>query len=123
MEGHAAQGIPPIEKMGPRIRRLRKRLDLTQAQLGDLVGVQALAVGDWERGKYEPKGENLVALADALRVSPHYVVYGESGVYREAVERIAAIVEDVRSASSGADDLSIAADADDGGGGEGMKPG
>jgi transcriptional regulator with XRE-family HTH domain len=93
METHAAQQIPPIEKMGPRIRRLRKRLGLTQEELGAKVGVKELAVGDWEREKYAPRGDNLVALADELGVPPHYLLYGEAGVYREAIEQIADIVD------------------------------
>jgi len=84
---------PTIEKMGARIRRLRKGLGLTQEELGVKVGVKELAVGDWERGKYAPRGENFVALADALGVPPHYLLYGEAGVYREAIEEIAAIVD------------------------------
>jgi transcriptional regulator with XRE-family HTH domain len=95
METHAAQQIPPIEKMGPRIRRLRKRLGLTQEELGVKVGVKELAVGDWEREKYAPRGDNLVALADELGVPPHYLLYGEAGVYREAVEQIADIIDRV----------------------------
>lgn len=96
METHSPQELPPTEKMGPRIRRLRKRLGLTQTELGERVGVRELAVGDWEREKYAPKGENLVALADALGVAPHYIVYGEAGIYREAIEQIAEIVDRVR---------------------------
>ena len=92
METNGAQQVPPIEKMGARIRRLRKGLGLNQDQLAEEVGVQALAVGDWERGKFKPKGEHLVELARALRVPAHYVVHGDAGVYREAVEEIAAIV-------------------------------
>lgn len=96
MENHGGQRVPPIETRGARIRRLRKLRGLTQAELGKLVGVKELAAGDWEREKYAPSGENLVKLAEVLEVPPHYILYGEAGVYREAVEEIAAIVDRVR---------------------------
>lgn len=48
------------------IRKLRKRLGLSQAQLGTLVGVSTLSVGLWENGKTSPRGANRTALV-ALR--------------------------------------------------------
>jgi transcriptional regulator with XRE-family HTH domain len=32
------------------VRRLRKRLGLTQVELGELTGVHAMTVSRWERG-------------------------------------------------------------------------
>ena len=48
---------------------LRKQLGLTQRDLAKKAGVTAQSVWGWEQGLYEPKGERLKKLADALNVS------------------------------------------------------
>ena len=48
------------------IKRLRKRLGITQGELAALVGVSTSAVGSWEYGKAKPEGHNREALV-ALR--------------------------------------------------------
>ena len=59
------------------LKPLRKRLNLSQKQLGDLLGVHVMTVSKWERGVLEPGDHQkrvLRALADAaesgLRASP-----------------------------------------------------
>ena len=39
---------------GNEIRKLRKRLGLTQQQLADKLGVDRTTVSRWERGEVEP---------------------------------------------------------------------
>ena len=39
-----------------RIQRLRKRLDMTQVQFGNLLGVNHMTVSRWERGRVAPEG-------------------------------------------------------------------
>jgi DNA-binding transcriptional regulator YiaG len=48
------------------IRKLRKRLGLSQKQMGAMVGVSTVTVGQWERGNTRPTGANRTALV-ALR--------------------------------------------------------
>jgi len=48
------------------IKKLRKRLGITQGELATLVGVSHSAVGSWEYGKAKPEGHNREALV-ALR--------------------------------------------------------
>jgi len=48
------------------IRKLRKRLGISQGDLATLVDVSTSAVGSWEYGKAKPKGRNREALV-ALR--------------------------------------------------------
>jgi len=62
---------PPEEVKAARlsallIKKLRKRLGITQSELAALVGVSAGAVGFWEQGKARPQGRNRRALV-ALR--------------------------------------------------------
>ena len=52
------------------IKKLRKRLGLSQGQLARLVGVSGPAVAFWEQGRSRPQGRNraaLVALRDVGR--------------------------------------------------------
>jgi len=56
-----------ISRFSPRLfRSLRKRLDITQKELGILCGVTLGAVQSWESGKFRPKEEKRKALV-ALR--------------------------------------------------------
>lgn len=48
------------------VKKLRKRLGITQGELAMLVGVSGSAVGSWEYGKAKPEGHNREALV-ALR--------------------------------------------------------
>lgn len=97
METYAAQWVAPIETMGPRVRRLRKQRDWTQEELAEKVSVAVLTVGEWERENRAPTSANLMKLSEALGVPVHYLLYGEAGVYREAIEQIADIVDRVLS--------------------------
>jgi len=48
------------------VKKLRRRLGITQGELATLVGVSGSAVGSWEYGKARPEGHNREALV-ALR--------------------------------------------------------
>ena len=50
-------------ELGARIREARKQVGLTQARLGELVGVRSHTVWCWEAGRMKPNHENLVELA------------------------------------------------------------
>ena len=56
----------PINVM-PSLKALRKIASLSQAELGDLVGVRYQLVSDWERGVYTPKPSNIRKLCRALK--------------------------------------------------------
>lgn len=51
------------------IRHYRKKLELTQAQLADRLGVSVQAVSKWETGTGLPDAAQLVPLAQALNIS------------------------------------------------------
>jgi transcriptional regulator with XRE-family HTH domain len=53
-----------------RLRELRERAGLTQEQLADRAGVKRDAVARWESGRREPGWSSVLALADALGVTP-----------------------------------------------------
>lgn len=66
------------ETIGMRIRKRRKELKLTQTNLAAKIGVKGGAISQWEDDKTNPKGENLLALSQALGCVPEYILYGEN---------------------------------------------
>lgn len=55
--------------IGENIRSLRESRGLTQAQVGDAVGVSDKAVSAWETGKREPRIGTVEKLAEFLGVA------------------------------------------------------
>ncbi|MFJ5546743.1 helix-turn-helix domain-containing protein [Streptomyces sp. NPDC093225] len=58
--------MPPRQFDGRRVRDVRRGLNLSQKDLGAMVGVGGPAVAKWENGEEFPKGEKLPAIAAAL---------------------------------------------------------
>ena len=55
-----------------RVAELRKRLDLTQRQLADLVGVTETTVRNWENNRSGVEWfERIAKLCDALECTPN----------------------------------------------------
>jgi len=57
------------ERLGARIREIRKRRKLSQEMLAERAGISAQYVSNIERGKENPTLDLLLRLADALKVS------------------------------------------------------
>ena len=57
-------------RLGTRLRRLRRRKDLTQHQLAEMAGISPNYVGAVERAEESPSLKVLYALASALDVEP-----------------------------------------------------
>ena len=55
--------------IGENIRTLRKKAGFTQKILAEKVGVNEVTIRSYEAGKYIPKYENMIKLANALNVS------------------------------------------------------
>ncbi|MFM2482767.1 S24 family peptidase [Celerinatantimonas sp. YJH-8] len=65
------------ESIGDRIRRVRKELKLTQKDIAKSIGVSAASVTQWERGDTTPKGANLIALCNRLKLDPAWLQTGK----------------------------------------------
>ena len=75
--------------LGARIAALRRESGQSQAELAQVLGVSASAVGMYEQGRREPSGAMLVALATNFGVSTDYLLTGKPNpVEKIAVERI-----------------------------------
>lgn len=69
-----ARKTPADRNLGMRIELLRRRLDLTQAKLGGLVGVTGAAISHWESARFVPPTEMIPRLATALRTSQSWLM-------------------------------------------------
>jgi transcriptional regulator with XRE-family HTH domain len=59
-----------------RLRQLRKQRDLSQTELGELVGLHYNHIGRYERGASRPSADAARRLADTLGVSTDYLMEG-----------------------------------------------
>ena len=65
-----------IKNVGSQIAFLRKNKGLTQAELGERLGVSFQAVSKWERGETLPDTAVLLDLAEILETSVDYILTG-----------------------------------------------
>ncbi|MDE0932600.1 MAG: helix-turn-helix transcriptional regulator [Novosphingopyxis baekryungensis] len=59
---------------GDRLISARERREMNQAELAKRAGLQAAAIGHFERGRRKPSFANVRALAKALDVSSDYLL-------------------------------------------------
>lgn len=73
-----------ISDVGKRIARYRKMKDLTQFELGEMLGRNQSVISSWEKG-IDPGSDNLILLSHALGVTPNDLLGFQSS---ESVEQI-----------------------------------
>jgi len=70
--------------VGEKITYQRKRLGLTQTELGDMIGVKKSAVAKWEKGVVTNlKKTTIVKLAEIFEVKPSYFIMDDEKVYND----------------------------------------
>ena len=57
-----------------RLRELRISKNLSQCELAKIIGVSGQTILNWENGIYEPKINQLIALADYFNVTVDYLI-------------------------------------------------
>lgn len=62
--------------LGDRIKNARKKLNLTQEQLGEMTDVTSAYIGQIERNERTPSLKRLKKMANQLEVSVEYLVVG-----------------------------------------------
>lgn len=68
-----------LEQIGRFIQSCRKELGLTQAEMGERLGISAQSVSNWERGETLPDISLLPDLACMLRCSVDAILSGGTG--------------------------------------------
>lgn len=93
--------LDPMDDIGNRIKEIRNRLKLTQAELGKHAGgLSKSAIHQWESGGTKPAWDALTALRKNLGINPDWVMQGEGAMLQEqGTPDAAALME------SGADGL------------------
>jgi len=81
-----------LQGFGPRLARIRKSRGLTQAQLGERVGVSYRMVAHYERADAQPPGPILPELAQALGVSTDTLL-GVEPLKEEADPKVARLLK------------------------------
>ncbi|HUD43934.1 MAG TPA: helix-turn-helix transcriptional regulator [Patescibacteria group bacterium] len=61
---------PTRKQFGKRLRELRKKVELSQEELGFRAGIHRTYVGAIERGEQNISIDNIHKLAKALKISP-----------------------------------------------------
>jgi transcriptional regulator with XRE-family HTH domain len=85
--------------LGNNILVLRKKIGLSQNDLGKLVGTSGDIIGRYERNEVKPSIEVAIKIADALQVSVDYLVGKTSlEIDKKTLQRI----EEINSLSSSA---------------------
>lgn len=60
--------------IGERIKQARKNKNLSQQELGDLLGVSKVSICGYEKGVRIPTMENFLQLIEILDLSPDYLL-------------------------------------------------
>lgn len=63
-----------VETTGDRIKACRREKNLTQGELGEMVGLSTTAIMRYEKNMREPKAQAFHAIAEALGVSEDYLL-------------------------------------------------
>ena len=62
------------EKFIERLNSILQKRNLSQADLSKLTGIRSSSISDWLNGKYEPKQDKISIIAEALNVSPVWLI-------------------------------------------------
>jgi len=57
-----------MSDIGQRMKQRRKLAGMSQTDLGKIVGVSKVAVSQWENGDTQPNGENLLKMAQGVKL-------------------------------------------------------
>lgn len=77
-------------EFGQRLRIFRKSLNLTQSELGDLVGKTAASISDWEKNRSRPSMDDVEKMARVLGCDPGRLAFGERTQYGSSTRSVLA---------------------------------
>jgi transcriptional regulator with XRE-family HTH domain len=81
--------IAPVDEqaIGKRLRELRRRRGLTQAEIGERLGITQTLVSEYERGNLRVHGPLVAAFAKELKVSADEILglvkLPDDGIFRD----------------------------------------
>lgn len=57
-----------------RLNSILQKRNLSQADLSKMTDIRSSSISDWLNGKYEPKQDKIAIIAEALNVSPVWLI-------------------------------------------------
>ena len=72
--------------IGSRLKKARKKMGLTQEQLGSLIGVKKATICSYEKETRNPTIDNIIELIYALGVSADYLLGTDKIIKTEVVD-------------------------------------
>lgn len=69
------------QDIGKRLRLIRERIGITQAELGEKLGIQFQHVSKYERGETVPTWENLTKLIELYDVNINWLLAGKGTMF------------------------------------------
>lgn len=69
------------QEIGKRLRLIRERIGITQAGLGEKLGIQSQHVSKYERGESVPTWENLIKLTELYDVNINWLLAGKGNMF------------------------------------------
>jgi len=94
-------------EIGERVRELRKKHKMTQAEVARKIGVSSPTITQWENNQTSPKGDNLLKLSQVLSCTPDYLMSGKGSpndIHEnvEAAPRLKGLVPVINEVQAGA---------------------
>ncbi|TQC94705.1 helix-turn-helix domain-containing protein [Moraxellaceae bacterium AER2_44_116] len=94
-------------EIGERVRELRKKHKMTQAEVARKIGVSSPTITQWENNQTSPKGDNLLRLSQVLSCSPDWLMSGKghpNDIHEnvEAAPRLKGLVPVINEVQAGA---------------------
>ena len=80
--------------VGKRIKELRSKANISQQELGDIVGVSKVSISGYESGKRAPSLEILIEIANYFQTSLDYLVGREKKVFNEEDSKFVGFVSE-----------------------------
>lgn len=69
-----------IKSIGQRIREERKKFQLSQEKLAEIIGISDYYIGQLERGERQMSLPVMVSMANALHISLDYLIFGDDNL-------------------------------------------
>jgi transcriptional regulator with XRE-family HTH domain len=73
------------QKIGKRLRLIREKIGITQAEVGAKLGIQSQHVSKYERGETVPTWENLIKLIELYDVNINWLLTGKGSIFLSPV--------------------------------------
>ncbi|MFQ5695011.1 MAG: S24 family peptidase [Terriglobia bacterium] len=78
----------PLPDWAREVKRLRESIHLSQAEFGRALGIVAMVVSDWERGKKEPAAERYIQMGKMALPPDCWFFFEKAGLTRSDIYRL-----------------------------------